>query len=405
MVMEMSPESVQQDQTLAAIGQRIYGSFHVLEKAARSHVYEDAFSFALVNQFQRFGLWAKSLGLYDLGHSSLDYRFRDAPTVHEYTRKMLGDLEKSIYQSMPAIPRILLKPYRLFYVSIDVRARAEILLVQQEVDRLDSGWADVAERPNCHENPSNQVAVVDTEFDMDQGSDTSSEDEETLMTYQGESISSIVLENIRLIIDRLYKLAFQIRNPATRMGLSKARDYREIDQETGVDIMDCYAFFDLRHLVEKAARYGDKSREECENNFLIQRLARANTDRRRQFAYWRRHKLKLDKAEKAVARNSGNKANAQVRVTPTLSNSYQGPEKNTVSHPSTATRLDVRNVNLNDTSSACTSSSHGTLFKEDDEDNIKIPPLPEKYCLDDAFECPYCYVLCSRRVSKNMAWE
>ena len=107
MVMEMSPESAQQDQTLAAIGQRIYGSFDLLEQAARSHVYEDAFSSALANQFQRFSLWAKSLGLYDLGHSSLDYRFRDAPTVNEYTRKMLYDLEKSIYQSMSAILRLL----------------------------------------------------------------------------------------------------------------------------------------------------------------------------------------------------------------------------------------------------------------------------------------------------------
>ena len=274
-----------------------------------------------------------------------------------------------------------------------MRARAEILLVQQEVDRPHSGWAVVAEQPISHKKPSNQIAAVDTEFDMDQGSDKSSEDEETLMSYQEESISSIVLENIRLIIDRLYKLAFQIRNPATRMGLSKARDYREIDQETGVDVMDCYAFFDLRHLVEKAAQSGNKSQEECESNYLIQRLARANTDRRRQFAHWRRHKLKL------------NKANAQVRVPPTLSSSHQGSEKNVISLPTTATELDESNVSLIDTSSVYTSSSYGILFKEDDENTIKIPPLPQKYCSGDAFECPYCYILCSKRVSETMAWE
>ena len=101
--METPPESLHKDEALATIGQRIYDSFGLLEEAARSHEYEDSFSSALVNQFQRFGLWAKSLGLYDLGHSSLDYRFRDAPTVHEYTRKLLDDLEKFIYQSMSAI--------------------------------------------------------------------------------------------------------------------------------------------------------------------------------------------------------------------------------------------------------------------------------------------------------------
>ena len=34
---------------------------------------EDSSFSALVNESQRFGLWAKNLGLYDLGHSSLDY--------------------------------------------------------------------------------------------------------------------------------------------------------------------------------------------------------------------------------------------------------------------------------------------------------------------------------------------
>ena len=107
--MEIRPESPQKDETLAAIGHRIYISFHLLEIAPRSHGDGDSFSSTLANQSQRFGLWAKSLGLYDLGHSSLDYRFRDAPRVHKYARKLLDDLEKSIYESMSAILSPLLK--------------------------------------------------------------------------------------------------------------------------------------------------------------------------------------------------------------------------------------------------------------------------------------------------------
>ena len=403
MVMEMPPESLYEDETLAAIGQRIYASFHLLKEAPRSHEAEDSFSPALVNQFQRFSLWAKSLGLYDLGHSSLDYRFRDAPTVHKYAHKLLDDLEKSIYQSMSATLRSLHKSHMFLYTSINGRARTEIFIVQQDVDRPNSGWVRIAERPHRPKNVSNQIAGVDTDSDMDQGSDESSEDEETLMSYQEESISSIVLENVKLIIDRLYKLAFQIRNPATRMGLSKARDYREIDQETGVDVMDCYASFDLRHLAEIAAQFWDKSQEECESHYLIQRLARANTHRRRQFGQWRRHKLKLDHAEKAVAQTLGNKATAQ--VPPTLSNFIQGSERKVISLPSTATKLDEDKVNLIDTSSVMTSSTYAIMFKEDDDNTINIPPLPKKHCSGEAFECPYCHVLCSKRVSKTMAWE
>ena len=101
--MEMPLESSCKDETLAAIGQRIYSSFESLEIHSRSYKVENSFSSALVNQSQRFSLWAKNLGLYDLGHCSLDYRFRDAPTEQRYARKLLNDLEKYIYQSMPAI--------------------------------------------------------------------------------------------------------------------------------------------------------------------------------------------------------------------------------------------------------------------------------------------------------------
>lgn len=403
MVMEMPPKSSQKDETLAAIGQRIYGTFRLLGEAARSREDEDSFSSALANQFQRFGLWAKNLGLYDLGHSSLDYRFRDAPTVHKYARKLLDDLEKSIYQSMSAILRPFLGPHRFLYISINARTLAKILLVQQDIDRPNSGWAIVAPRPPRPKHASNRIAAADTDFDMDQDSDETSEDEETLMSYQEGSISSIVLENLKLTIDRLYKLAFQIRNPATRMGLSKARNYREIDQETGLDVMDIYASFDSRHLAAIAGQFWGKSQEECESHYLIQRLAKANTHRRRQFGQWRRHKLKQDNAEKAVAQTLGNKPTAQ--LPPTLSDYDQMTEKKAISLPSTATKLDEDKVNLIDTSSVITSSTYAIMFKEDDENAIKIPPLPKKYCSGEAFECPYCHVLCSWRVSEAMAWK
>ena len=404
MIMEMPPESPQKNETLAAIGHRIYGSFHLLETAARSHEDGESFSSALENQSQRFGLWAKSLGLYDLGHSSLDYRFRDAPTVHQHARKLLDDLEKSIYESMSAILSPLPGPSPWFiYISVHARTRAEILLVQQDVDWPNSGWAIAAEQPPRPMHAANRIAAVDADFDMNQGDDESSEDEETLMSYQEESISSIVLGNIKLTIDRLYKLAFQVRNPATRMGLSKARDYREIDQDTGVDVMDFYASLDLKHMAEIAKQFWGKSQEECESHYLIQRLARANTHRRRQFGQWRRHKLKQDNAEKAITLTLENKPTAQLPAKST--NSAQSSEKKIISLPSTATKLDEDMVNLIDTSSVITSSTYTIAFKEDYETAISIPPLPKKHCSGEAFECPYCYILCSKRVSKAMAWE
>ena len=91
------------EETLATIGRRILRSLESLEKDDGLHGDRDPYSSGLVNESQRFGLWAKNSGLYDLGHSSLDYRFRDAPIVYQHTRQLLADLEKSILESMSII--------------------------------------------------------------------------------------------------------------------------------------------------------------------------------------------------------------------------------------------------------------------------------------------------------------
>ena len=78
-IMDMLPTPPDAAEALAAIGHRIYRAFESL-----SHEDEDSFSSALVNESQRFGLWAKNVGLYNLGLTSLDHKFRDAPVVYEY---------------------------------------------------------------------------------------------------------------------------------------------------------------------------------------------------------------------------------------------------------------------------------------------------------------------------------
>jgi hypothetical protein len=47
---------------------------------------------------QRFELWARNLGLYTGGHSSLDYRFRDAQLLFDHTLSLLSDLARILTQ-------------------------------------------------------------------------------------------------------------------------------------------------------------------------------------------------------------------------------------------------------------------------------------------------------------------
>lgn len=84
---------------LAEIGKLINAGFLNLEK---SDTQSDSTRIAILNEQQRFQLWARNLGLYHRGHSSLDYRFRDSSFLFEYAFGLLRDLQKAIFECMLA---------------------------------------------------------------------------------------------------------------------------------------------------------------------------------------------------------------------------------------------------------------------------------------------------------------
>lgn len=51
------------------------------------------------DEFGRLRLWAANIGALGKGHSSLDYRLRDAPLVHEGVLKLLNELLEELRQS------------------------------------------------------------------------------------------------------------------------------------------------------------------------------------------------------------------------------------------------------------------------------------------------------------------
>jgi hypothetical protein len=53
----------------------------------------------LALQSERFTLWASSLGLFQVGHASLDYRLRDADVVRQYISDVLLELNEYLSDS------------------------------------------------------------------------------------------------------------------------------------------------------------------------------------------------------------------------------------------------------------------------------------------------------------------
>lgn len=82
--------------TLASVGKEIATFFLIIE-VPQDNLVELKYSVEVwTNESQRFNLWANNLGLHHGGHSSLDYRLRDAPILENLVRCLLNDLRGSL---------------------------------------------------------------------------------------------------------------------------------------------------------------------------------------------------------------------------------------------------------------------------------------------------------------------
>ena len=83
--------------SLATIGREVGQKFaKLVADTDRGHYTEKYIREILIDQMQRFILWAGNMALCGYGHHSLDYRCRDAPKVYKYVRQLLTDLEDTL---------------------------------------------------------------------------------------------------------------------------------------------------------------------------------------------------------------------------------------------------------------------------------------------------------------------
>jgi hypothetical protein len=201
---------------------------------------------ALEDEFGRFRVWAGNLGALQKGHSSADYRLRDSPLLLSNALKLLKELDGNLTESIAVVLGNRL-PYEQQAQTTD-----------PEDEDQDSLYSE----------------------DEDDEEDTDAPKTELQQRFQ----------DIVDIVDHLYKLSVRIRQPTLRARSLKAASYQPKDPETGVDLLDQYATFDLQHAREIVAHLrADHNKDtNVENDILVQRLGKAITLRRRQFKYWRR---------------------------------------------------------------------------------------------------------------------
>jgi hypothetical protein len=255
-----------------------------------------------------------------------------------------------------------------------------------------------------------EVADSDDDLsDVESGHDTTSSASED---GQGTELESRVAE-MRGIIDRLFRLSTKIRNPASRVGHSKAMMLKDIDRETGVDLIEAHAFHDKLHIREvlRSLRNGIGLDVEQYGTFLIERLSHANKQRRQQFRYWKKHREKLARHEIREQTTNATPilSHGPVDARPVIEHSEKGTHTH-LSLPTTATALVQEHVDLDDTKSVGTSYSTATsLFSNDTSlagvERLILPPPPVHLLQGNHFECPYCFTLCPKRYLQAKTWR
>ena len=83
---------------LALLGAEIVKLFHrCIELSETWNFVPDYSAAAWRNESQRFDLWADNLGLHHRGHSSLQYRLREAAILESLVKSLLNDLRRSLH--------------------------------------------------------------------------------------------------------------------------------------------------------------------------------------------------------------------------------------------------------------------------------------------------------------------
>ena len=153
------------------------------------------------------------------------------------------------------------------------------------------------------------------------------------------------LQTVTDSLDRLFRLSIKLRSSSARINSSKAYRYEQVDDDTGVDLMQRFAEIDTLHIEALLTLLRQTTPEEVKTDvILVARLAKANTRRRQQFGYWNRHKLKQVKGFQQVKKH--------------IEVPQRGPRTvSGYSRPTTATYLDpmqAKDIDLTDAQSAIT---------------------------------------------------
>jgi hypothetical protein len=277
--------------------------------------------------------------------------------------------------------------------------------------------------------------------------DVCSSDEESEESGSEDEKDSTELQmrarSLKTLLAELYRLSFKIRTRNVRGNVSRALAFRHLDEDSGIDLFSVYEELDRRHVFEylssiRPADEADKALSgssdnsgkasaawptlnnlavdllaerplmvfgHTTNDFLAYRQAKANTNRRRHFAYWRRHALKLsnDRELPASLPDIPDRPAVTRFVTlPELTLPLPNRVEPTIISGTEATRLDLK---VEDTLETETVISYATTVFGLEGDSVELPAPPSAAATQPEFLCDICHVVCPSKQGRGREWR
>ncbi|KAI4868432.1 hypothetical protein F4820DRAFT_410204 [Hypoxylon rubiginosum] len=383
---------------LYCIGIKVFDAFEKLLGLSNSQLLSKHRDL-LVDEEQRFRLWAHSLGLHQHGHASLDYRVRDVTFVKERLAKLLSNLQ----------------------------------------EHLENLAAIVAGERNPIEDRDTSETHVDEDSTDEESEDESSTKSDTDSRASEESYPSSFHEvdfrfdRLTENVDLLYNLAAKLRNPRNCPQRPVSQLYKHIPDipagsraeyiaEHEIFESTIVAHAQRQQIIEELDPREVNLLDELTNQYattsywLIHRTGIANARRKQQFSYWKEHALRLSKApiQRKPAAPVAQPLEAADNVKINITHSALAPDAAieqavpapVLSIPTSATNFRPSAVQSSDRDSAISNQSRLSTVMNLKGERLEWPPPPTHIKrIGGYFTCPYCEVLCPMQYLEKDAWR
>ncbi|KAI1123794.1 hypothetical protein F5Y10DRAFT_280648 [Nemania abortiva] len=337
------------------------------------------------SEAERFQLWAQNLGLFQDGHTSLDYRVRDADFVRDRFAELLQELAEHIGE----LSSILLgekKPAEQIDLPVD----------------------------NSSSSGSSSQSSVNTEL-----SSGGYNFRETEFRFQ----------SLTQRLDALYSLAARIRNPKNRPSRTNDHLYKHIPEQDRSEYVhnreeieiNIVSYILRQHILEASSHKETQvlgglapngtafedilSQYVSPNCWIVRRAGKANARRKQQLLYWKNHALHLSQVRKKPTKKA-NPTPIEQNVTLSkdiLPSVFNRAQPAVPSLATSASKLPA--LKPDDLKSAISHESRVSAIISLQNDDLNWPSPPARPGRNRYFECPYCRTLCPVKYLEKGAWE